>query len=539
MTDCDGSFFDCPIRTRIWFSVLIIIQLVLYGLLTLISDQFRYGSEGQGRPILVMLAILVVAFAAYLASIPLALRLSHSRRWIIGFFAVAIAARGIVLVSEPIQEVDLYRYLWDGAVSAKGISPYRYRPAEVLAAIEHPNNRMPIDALVQLAVGQPGLHEALQRVHFGELPTVYPPISQGVFCCANWITPVDATLPTRVRVIKSIIVLFDIGVMWLLWKLLCLCKLNPGWCLVYGWSPLAMKEFANSGHLDSIAVWFVVASIVCMVIASQSRKWMPLVASGCLLAFGIGAKLFPIVLMPVMFVFVARRFGVRASLIWASIALAVVALSLAPMLVNRSDSSDQLQGLKTFIHHWEINDLIFMVVEENLRPADPLGDQLRLPFVVTPDSWRSVLSRFGTPFLITRAVTSVTFLLLVAYWCFRLWRSSGDSLPLFLESSFLTLAWFWFLSPTQNPWYWSWALPLVPFARNRSWQLVSGAVLIYYIRFWFEYHQPVWGDYRGVQIFDFGIVWIEFLPVLIVLFLSWAVGDRILRRQISVKLADT
>ena len=27
--------------------------------------------------------------------------------------------------------------------------------------------------------------------------------------------------------------------------------------------------------------------------------------------------------------------------------------------------------------------------------------------------------------------------------------------------AFLVLAWFWLLSPTQNPWYWTWALPLV------------------------------------------------------------------------------
>ena len=82
--------------------------------------------------------------------------------------------------------------------------------------------------------------------------------------------------------------------------------------------------------------------------------------------------------------------------------------------------------------------------------------------------------------------------------------------------TFLTIAWFWLLCPTQNPWYWTWALPLLPMARSRVWLAMSGLVLLYYLRFWLSYHwpeQPVLGTpYAGIAFFDFVVTWIEYGP---------------------------
>ena len=96
---------------------------------------------------------------------------------------------------------------------------------------------------------------------------------------------------------------------------------------------------------------------------------------------------------------------------------------------------------------------------------------------------------------------------------------AGDGLAngrFYCEAAFLTLAWFWLLLPTQNPWYWMWALPFVPFVRNRAWFALSGIVLVYYFRFWMEYHYTgvaVLGTpYQGVAFYDFVLTWVEFGP---------------------------
>lgn len=84
------------------------------------------------------------------------------------------------------------------------------------------------------------------------------------------------------------------------------------------------------------------------------------------------------------------------------------------------------------------------------------------------------------------------------------------------EGVFLTLAWFWLLAPTQNPWYWTWALPFLVFTRNRAWLWVSGIVFAYYLRFWLTDHYfttAVLGSrYAGPAFFDFVVTWIEFFP---------------------------
>ena len=82
------------------------------------------------------------------------------------------------------------------------------------------------------------------------------------------------------------------------------------------------------------------------------------------------------------------------------------------------------------------------------------------------------------------------------------------------------------LSPTQNPWYWTWALPLVPFVRGRAWLALSSLVLFYYLRFWLRYHfetTPVLGTrYPGVPFFDLVVTWFEYGPWLLWLTVSAA-----------------
>jgi hypothetical protein len=94
----------------------------------------------------------------------------------------------------------------------------------------------------------------------------------------------------------------------------------------------------------------------------------------------------------------------------------------------------------------------------------------------------------------------------------------------------LTLAWFWLLCPTQNPWYWCWVLPLIPFARYRTWYVVGACTLLYYGRFWLVTHcasPPVLGTpYDGVNFFDLVVVWLEFAPCLLALAAEWWLARR-------------
>ena len=133
------------------------------------------------------------------------------------------------MFSHPIQEVDIYRYCWDGAVLSEGVSPFRYSPWRIHNAFAaEPEFTLPDAdpkeiAAIRLRDSDPGLATVLQRVHFSELTTIYPPASQVVFAAADRTTPKGSTVRQRLLVMKLWIVLFDIGTMIVLAAILALC----------------------------------------------------------------------------------------------------------------------------------------------------------------------------------------------------------------------------------------------------------------------------------------------------------------------------
>jgi hypothetical protein len=202
-------------------------------------------------------------------------------------------------------------------------------------------------------------------------------------------------------------------------------------------------------------------------------------------------------------------------------------------------------GIEAFARHWEMNDFLFMVIVENLKPYGNkpedfdvrAGDQpSRIWFVKTSNQFRHntaeaiadvvpTVDKRAAAFWLTRMVTLGVFGVVVLWGCLRLTRS--DDPRLFLEIVFLTIAWFWLLAPTQNPWYWTWALPMLCFCRNPAWYLFAVTALAYYLRFYCEYHLTGQPDdpgkfgtpFSGTALFDFNVPILEFAPLLVLLVL--------------------
>lgn len=348
---------------------------------------------------------------------------------------------------------------------------------------------------------------------------------------------------------KLCFLLFDMGTLGLVMLLLRHLSRPVGWSVAYGWCPLVIKEIANSGHLDAVAVFFTTLGIFWIVRhATRAANWYSLWPATALAA-GIGAKLYPIILIPLLTTWLLKQHGWARALTFVTATGVLSLVFLGPML--RSDRSpsasdepvspetetaevttpDSVAGLRTFLTHWEMNDFFFLILVENLKPLKQvrsMGQEAWFSFV--PDRFRiwmvdrwtsrfpveSYLVPFATARMLTLALTAAVALRLLVVG----WRQ--DQPQAWLEAAFLTVAWFLLLSPTLNPWYWIWALPLVAFTRNPAWIWMSGLVPLYYLRFWLEYRWPTEGvagtPYVGVQFFDFIVTWVEFFPWLIALF---------------------
>ena len=546
-------------------TILIALAIALvcaYAALAALSFRFEPDSEPTERPILVALGLFVFAFLCYLIAIRVALRVREGTRLLRAILVTSVLIRAVSLFSWPMLEIDINRYIWDGSVTLEGISPYRYSPQQVLSG--ESDGRLPEDLgrLVELRGGSTALDRILSRIHYGELPTIYPPVSQAVFAFSAFVTPASAGVFAQILVMKTVFVLFDLATVVVVIGLLRLTGKHVGWSVAYGWCPLIIKEIANSGHLDSLSVFLTTLALYLAIRplarGAQGRGGrVETVAAAVLLALAVGAKLYPIVLAPLFVMLCSRTQGWRWATIAATVFLATATIVLWPMIPLKTagipphagrvvadgtlpslpvdtanvEPRDPSGGLKAFLQRWEMNDLLFMLVVENLKPVDDLDPARRPWFSIVPDAWKAaLLSTLPTwlpvgetkaAFHLARALTGSVFVFIVAL---LLWRArSSDDPATWLRVAFLTLAWFWLLSPTQNPWYWTWALPLVMFAGSRAWLAVSGLTMIYYLRFWLGYHwpeEPLLGTpYAGTALFDLVVTWIEFGPWF--LWLGW------------------
>lgn len=564
----------------VWLIALAVAQAVLYAAIAWLSRKFVHGEGYQPRPILAVIGLLVTCFGLYVVSLVVALRIPPAR-WLVGVILVSAAVfRAILLPTEPIQEIDIYRYLWDGAVLSHGGNPFRYSPTDVLAvdlaAADDPHRTPPeLARLARLGDRDPALGTVLRRIHYPELTTVYPPVSQVVFALGDRLAPTPGSVWGRMTVLKGVLLGFDLLAIGFIWLILSETSRHAGWLVAYAWCPLVMKEFANSGHLDAIAVCLATAAVWCILRALRGgphRHWWWEASGATLLGLAVGAKLYPLVLVPLAAVMVAATRGARRGMALAVIALCSSFASLGPMLVtqpaavqgpspsereptvlpdgqgvdpsagtNRATSRES--GLAAFLSRWQMNDFLFGLILENTIPRSCItypapwfsiaSDPLRETVVQAAADALSIPPRRAA-FLLARLVTGTLFIG-IAVGLAR-WAARQRGISAFLEAAFLTLAWFWLLSPTQNPWYWTWALPLLPFARGRAWFAMSGLVFAYYLRFWLVYHfsdeRLLATPYAGAHFFDFVVTWMEFGPWFV-----WLGGGALIRwrwRRVAV-----
>ena len=529
----------------------------LYGWMNFVSQRFAYGIPGTERPTWLFLGVAAAAFVISLIAVRQVIRCRDDNRVLYCGLGFAVLFRLFLLPSEPIQEVDIYRYLWDGRVVCAGVNPYRHSPRNVIDSIHRTTRSPQLGQLTRIVEQSENWREVLNRVHFKELTTVYPPVSQAVFATAVLLNQ-EGDIQSLILTMKAVIVGFDVVACCLMFLLLRSLGMHGGWFLAYAWNPLVLKEFANSGHLDAIAIALTLASALTIVRQSAiSKDSAPTASRGGMawaatfLALGVGAKLYPIVLAPIITLYAKRRWGIRNAIVFSVCFVVAVSLAMLPWLSAQAadevpttydahgdvidsatvESTDPQTGIAAFMTRWKMNDFLFLIVSENLEPntaAIPIYPW----FVFTPDNWRwnvtqSIHNATGiefwlVPFLLARIVTSTIFLGIALWVAHR--KTLGDPRD-FSEGLFLTLAWFWLTLPTQNPWYWLWALPFLPLARSRAWWAMSGLVFVYYLRFWFKVTWPsaaIQGTpYAGAAFFDYVVTWIEYGPWFLALAISF------------------
>jgi hypothetical protein len=329
---------------------------------------------------------------------------------ILGF---ALVFRLLVLPAAPVLSGDIFRYIWDARVQAAGINPYLSRPAD----------------FDREEVTRDPLHQQQNRPF---ARTIYPPLAQAAF------RAVRAVAGESVTAMKALMLLGDLATLAILVHLLGALGLPRGRVILYAWQPLSVFEIAGSGHVDALAVPFILLA----VLAWRGHRDA---AAGIALGAATLVKIFPVVLLPA---FLGRR---RWPVLLAC--AATIGLAYLPFLPGA--------GLKALGHLPQFlsdpgetfNPSLMGLISLVLGRISP-----------APVSWA---------FWIGGAAMAATLLWLL--------RTEADGLDALLARIWVVATALTLLTPTLHPWYLLWLLPLLTIQPRPAWIYLTGAISVSYI----------------------------------------------------------
>ncbi|MFB9449185.1 DUF2029 domain-containing protein [Dactylosporangium vinaceum] len=221
----------------------------------------------------------LLAFAPFAAGAWLVTRLERRTALVLvllgGVLLPLTAATG-----PPDSSDDLYRYLWDGRVQLAGVDPYRYPPAAPELA-----------PLRDAPLWSPDAHwcvpdGACTRINRPTVPTIYPPVAEGLFAAVAVVAP-------GVRGLQLVMAGFAFAVGALLWRALAALGRDPRRAVLWSWCPMVALEAGNNAHVDVVAVGL---AAVAVWLLARGRA----VPGGIAWGLAVATKLTPALLAPAL-----------------------------------------------------------------------------------------------------------------------------------------------------------------------------------------------------------------------------------------------
>jgi hypothetical protein len=239
----------------------------------------------------------------------------------------ALMMRLPLLASAPSLSDDIFRYVWEGRVTAMGADPYDQSPMD--------------PTLASIIPGAP----EWASINHRELPAIYPPATQWVFAAIASVAPDPDSF-------RAAMVGFDLLVVIAVCVLLQVRGLPTRRAILYAWHPLVVVEVAGSGHFEPLALLPLLAALIAWTLR------VPFAAFGLWgLAFAtkyVGAA---------AALFAARTLVVRRHAGSAALGLAVLgAVAALPAIPFALDGTLPVGSLGTYAREWAHNGSVHAVV---------------------------------------------------------------------------------------------------------------------------------------------------------------------------------
>lgn len=253
--------------------------------------------EGDyGGWIRIVLAFSMGIGTAVAVTVLLARKIRPDSWWFAFVILVALIVRLFIIQASRDLSDDAARYHWDGKVVAHGINPYLHPPDAPEVA------HLRIDPLDE-------------RINHPSVVTVYPPLAELLFGTAYLVTPGSLLGYQLLELIA------ELTAWLLLLRELVRRKLPGARLLLIAWIPLAVVEGYLPGHVDLLALPF----LVLLILEAERRN---AIRAGLFFAFACLIKPLPLIFLPA----IVRQLGWNRSIRFLVVAGLVVGMFYLPFL---------------------------------------------------------------------------------------------------------------------------------------------------------------------------------------------------------------
>lgn len=248
---------------------------------------------------------------------------------------VSIILRALLLFSLPNLSDDVYRFIWDGNLSAHGLNPFLQTPEQFMSGgSTHIFERYPL------------LYEHLNsKTYF----TVYPPLLQFIFYLAHVLS--FGNIAVNIFLLKLPVFLSELGSLYFLKKILQHLHLPVKNLLLYALNPLIIIELSGNIHFEAFMIFFLMAAVYFLLAEKYLR-------SAVLFALAVAAKIWPLMLLP----FLIKRLGFKKTGMYGAIVLLVFALLFLPFYTPAA-AVDFSTSLNLYFSTFEFNASLYYLLK--------------------------------------------------------------------------------------------------------------------------------------------------------------------------------
>ncbi|MEA5405033.1 hypothetical protein VB776_19015 [Arcicella sp. DC2W] len=271
----------------------------------------------------VFISIIALLFGLYFLIVKSSLKYFNIK-YLLGIAAVL---RVLLLFATPNLSDDFYRFVWDGRLIVAGKNPYLYLP-----------NEFPENPLFSY-LNSPNYY------------TVYPPFNQFIFGLASWFFPEN--LLGNIVMLRIIIVLADVGVMFLLYQL------KRKRVLLYAFNPLIIIELTGNLHFEGLMIfWFL--SAICFFVRHQKQvSGRDKIWGVICFTLSVATKLIPLIFLPL----IIKKIGFKNGICLSFFSAFLFVLLWLPFF-DREIISNFFSSIDLYFQSFQFNACVYYIIRE-------------------------------------------------------------------------------------------------------------------------------------------------------------------------------